>query len=146
MRHCIRAIAICIIRRGEDILVCEGNDSIKREVFYRPLGGGIEFGESGREAVAREFREEIGAQLCNIRFLGTLENIFTYQGQPRHEIVLIYEADLEDQSLYRMNEATGRQNDGAAFNVRWISLAYVRGGEVRLYPDGLLPLLETRDA
>jgi len=40
----IRPIAICAFLRNNRILVAEGFDPVKDETFYRPLGGGIEFG------------------------------------------------------------------------------------------------------
>jgi len=45
MNH-IRSIAICVFRHKNHILVAEGYDPVKDEYFYRPLGGGIEFGET----------------------------------------------------------------------------------------------------
>ena len=57
----IRTIAICLFSHNGGILVAEGIDAVKGETFYRPLGGGIEFGEYGADTVAREIREEIGA-------------------------------------------------------------------------------------
>jgi len=87
----IRALAICIFRQDDAILVIEAFDSVKREVFYRPLGGGIEFGEASAAAVARELREEVGAEVCELRYLGTLENLFMYGGAHGHEIVQVHE-------------------------------------------------------
>ncbi|MDP2995048.1 MAG: NUDIX domain-containing protein [Anaerolineales bacterium] len=80
----IRQIAICVCRDGDRILVAEGHDSKKGQTFYRPLGGAIDFGERGAEAVRREFREEIAAELTDVRYVGMLENIFTYEGQRGH--------------------------------------------------------------
>jgi NADH pyrophosphatase NudC (nudix superfamily) len=71
----IRPIAICVCRDGDRILAAEGHDSTKGQTFYRPLGGTIEFGERGEETVCREFKEEIGAHLLEVRYLGMLENI-----------------------------------------------------------------------
>ncbi len=96
MKRKIRPIAICVCRDGERILVAEGHDSVKKQIFYRPLGGTIEFGEHGEEAVRREFQEEIGAELDEVRYLGMLENIFTYEGNRGHEIVLVYDGRLAD--------------------------------------------------
>jgi len=56
----IRPIAICVIRRRDEILVFESRDTVKNETFYRPLGGGINFGEHSKDAVRREIFEEIG--------------------------------------------------------------------------------------
>jgi NADH pyrophosphatase NudC (nudix superfamily) len=74
----IRPLAICVFRNQDRILVMEGYDAIKKEYFYRPLGGAIEFGESGPETVCRELMEEINVKVDrqSLKYLGTLENIF----------------------------------------------------------------------
>src|SRR6266568_4543117 len=42
----IRPLAICVFSHNGCILAAEGVDPLKdNQVFYRPLGGGIEFGE-----------------------------------------------------------------------------------------------------
>jgi 8-oxo-dGTP pyrophosphatase MutT (NUDIX family) len=137
----IRPIAICVIRRDDLLLVFEGHDPVKPETFYRPLGGGIDFGEPGRDAVAREMREELGAEISNVRYLGTLENIFTFEGQPKHEIVLVYQADLVDESFYAPEQRVAHEDDGTPFQVMWKRLADFDRGRLILYPDGLLSLL-----
>jgi|GEM_PF-6087287 NUDIX domain len=55
----IRALALALIWRGDELLLMEGDDPAKRQTFYRPLGGGVEFGERARDAVIREFAEEL---------------------------------------------------------------------------------------
>jgi 8-oxo-dGTP pyrophosphatase MutT (NUDIX family) len=99
------------VRDGDRLLVYEGYDSVKDERFYRPLGGGIEFGELGAEAVAREVREELGATVSDVRFLGVLESVFTYAGEPGHELVLMYEVALADPGRGR-DASTGRGRSG----------------------------------
>jgi hypothetical protein len=44
MKNKIRPIAICVFRHKDRILVAEGYDPVKKQTFYRPLGGVIEFG------------------------------------------------------------------------------------------------------
>lgn len=109
----LRPIALAIIRNGDRILVFEGYDPSKRERFFRPLGGGIEFGEYGRDALLREIREELGADIGEPRFLGALENIFTYDGRPGHEIVLVYETAFTDPSWYERESLEGVRLTGA---------------------------------
>ena len=75
MANQVRGLAICLFRQGGRILVAEGYDPVKREVFYRPLGGGIEFGERSEETVRRELLEEIHAEVSDLHYLFTLENI-----------------------------------------------------------------------
>ena len=136
----IRPIAICVCRDGERILVAEGHDSKKGVTFYRPLGGTIEFGERGEEAVQREFREEIAADLVEVRYVGMLENIFTYEGRRGHKIVLVYDGRLTDASLYE-NEVIEGDEMGERFKAVWIRLDEFGEGKPPVYPEGLLALL-----
>lgn len=138
----VRPLAVCVFRRGEDLFVAEGYDSTKREVFYRPLGGAIEFGEHSREAAVREIREEIGQEIANLRYLGTLESIFTCDGQPGHEIVLVYAAEFADPALYEQESVKGMEEGGLPFQALWKPIADFERGEAPLYPEGLLQLLK----
>jgi NADH pyrophosphatase NudC (nudix superfamily) len=65
----VRPLAIGVFRHKGRILAAEGYDRVKKQTFYRPLGGKIEFGETGAEAVARELLEEIGAAVTDLRYL-----------------------------------------------------------------------------
>lgn len=47
----IRPIAICLVRRGDRILVLEDQDRVKGDRFCRPLGGAVEFSERSRDTV-----------------------------------------------------------------------------------------------
>jgi len=137
----IRPIAICVFFDGDRIFVGEGVDHAKGETFYRPLGGAIEFGEYGRQAVARELREEIGAEIVNLHLLETLENIFTYEGETGHEIVQVYTADFADPVFYELDVVCGAEDDGTPFRGVWKPLAdFTERGDI-LYPDGLLKVL-----
>lgn len=62
----IRALAICIFSRNGKNLVSTEHDPSKKETFYRPLGGGIEFSERGTETIHRELMEEIGAEVQDL--------------------------------------------------------------------------------
>ena len=144
----IRPIVIGIFRRGDAILVFESREPDSGgQIFYRPLGGSIEFGERGHEALARELREEIGAEIKNARYLGLNENLFSSpDGQRAHEIVLVYEADLADEALYEKEEMLVTEDSGATFIAYWKPLAFFQRGEAPLYPNGLLELLLGEEA
>ena len=144
MPNQIRPLAICIFRDGDRILVGEGNDPVKRETFYRPLGGGIEFGERAEEALRREVREEIGAEIESPVYLFTLENIFTFNGEMGHEIVMIFDARFTDEMLYAQETIAGTEFDGTQsfpFKALWKRLDEF-GADAPLYPDGLLDALK----
>ena len=103
----VRPIALCVIRRHGNLLVFEGYDTVKKDHFYRPLGGTIEFGERSSVTAAREMVEELNTEIRNVRWLGVLENIFTVHGQPGHEIVMLYEADFVDKGYVRAAARSG---------------------------------------
>ncbi len=141
----IRATALGIFRNGDRIFVAEGYDPNKGETFYRPLGGGIEFGERAEDAIVREMQEETGLEITNVRYLGLCENIFVYLGEPGHELVLLFEADFADSRIYDMEELNCQEIDGVPFTAVWKRLdEFGRGGNGPLYPDGLIKLLGPR--
>ncbi|GHG13024.1 MULTISPECIES: NUDIX hydrolase [Amycolatopsis] len=134
----IRPIVLAVIRRGSALLVFEARDDVKGETFCRPLGGGIEFGETSQDALVREFREELDAEIEVEQLLGVLENVFTWQDRPGHEIVFLYAAEFADRSRYERDEMKILDDPATA---RWVDLAEFREGRKVLYPTGLIELL-----
>ena len=139
----IRPLAICIFRHQDRILVAEGYDEVKGEYFYRPLGGGIEFGEPSTETICRELMEEIDVEVDkeSLKYLGAVENIFYFNGNPGHEIILIYDGALKDTGLYEQAEIMGKEVDGEEFCAVWKSIDEFGEGKATLYPTGLLEML-----
>ena len=138
----IRTVALCLFRHGDRIFVFEGYDPIKEETFYRPLGGSIEFGERGSDAVARELMEEAGLEVTNLRYLGTCESIFTYLGEMGHEIVLVYTGDFTDPSVYDRDWFECKEDDDTPFRAVWKRLdEFGKDKDGPLYPDGLMEKL-----
>ena len=136
----IRPIAICVFRDGGRIFVGRYVDPSTGEMFCRPLGGAIRFGERGRDCIIRELREEMGAEVKNLTFVGMVENIFTYDAKPGHEIVLIYQADFEDPEICGVASVRCQDDDGE-FPADWIPIADFQSGQGVLYPEGLVDLL-----
>lgn len=138
----IRPIAICVFRHNGRILAAEGRDPIKGQLFYRPLGGAIEFGEHSADTIARELAEELGAAVTDLRYLGTLENIFTYGGETGHEIIMVYDGEFVDSALYDRPVIEGAEDDGEPFQAVWVSLSECADPAAPpLYPTGLIDLL-----
>src|SRR5579859_468622 len=139
----VRPIALCVFRDDDNrILVLEGYDPTHELTFYRPLGGGIEFGERSQDAAAREIREELGLDVLDLEFLGTLESVFTFDGLPGHEIALVYEGAFLDQSAYHQPNLLGAEDDGTPITAVWKPLDDFRSDTAILYPAGLLELLD----
>ena len=139
-KDAIRAIAICVFRDGDRILAAEGFDSIKQQIFYRPLGGTIEFGERSDETVRRELLEEIHAEVADLHFLGLLENVFVYEAEKGHEIVIVYDGRFVDRSFYQKTIIHGDES-GAPFRAVWMNWRESGAGKPPIYPTGLVELL-----
>ena len=141
----IRPLAICVFRNQDRILVNQGHDPLKDEYFYRPLGGGIEFGETSMHTVCRELMEELNVEVEreSLKYLGTVENIFTFLGTPFHEIILIYDGVLKESGLYDQSAIVGKEANGEEIRAVWMHLDEFGAGKSILYPTGLLELLRT---
>ena len=83
------ARGVCII--DGKVLLCLPKD---RSYAYLP-GGHIEFGETGREALVREMKEETGLDATAGELLGVVESQFVQKGERHCEINLIYEMKVE---------------------------------------------------
>lgn len=138
----IRVIAICIIRRGDKILVCEYFDQGRNTPFYRPLGGAVEFGETTQQTIKREIREEIDQETADLKLLTVLENIFTLEGKTGHEIVYVYEGHFADEAAYQ-RESFEVHEEGEILTASWRPLSFFNDYH-RLVPEALVSLLKTK--
>ena len=84
------ARGVCVI--DGKILLCKAKGG---KTTYLP-GGHIEFGETGRQALVREIKEELGVDSTTGAFLGVVENFFLQHGKPHAEINLVYELSLAE--------------------------------------------------
>lgn len=128
----IRPIVLGLATKGNRLLVGEGFDNVKNQTFYRCLGGGIEFLEKSSDALKREFKEEIEANIIVKDFLGISENIFTYKGHAAHELVLFYSIEIPDKEFkeeYIINDDSGKHI------AKWIDTDEFKNKNKILYPE-----------
>lgn len=139
----IRPVAICVFRNDNRILVAEVYDPARNGYFYRPLGGGIEFGENSADTICREVLEEVKLRVDreSLKYLGTMENIFEFKGGMGHEIVFVYDGKLQEPSVYEEMLVPGREANGEEIRAVWKSLDEFENQGLTLYPTGLLQLL-----
>lgn len=88
----IETIARGVCVKDGKVLLCRAKGG---KSTYLP-GGHIEFGETGREALVREVKEELGVESSTGAFLGVVENAFLQHGKPHAEINLVYEMKIDD--------------------------------------------------
>jgi len=135
----IEVKTICLIKNGNrEIFVSEGFDSVKKQYFYRPLGGNVEFGERTIDALKREIREELGEEIINLKIVLVIENIFQFESSPRHEIMFVYTGDVADGNFYRKKENLYiTESDGEKARAMWISINGCLNGKFNLVPEEL---------
>ena len=96
----IETIARGVCIRDGRLLLCRAKGG---KTSYLP-GGHIEFGETGREALVREMREETGLESAAGRFRGVVENKFMQHGRPHAEINLVYELEIAADAVVEARE------------------------------------------
>ena len=116
----IETIARGVCVKDGKLLVCKAKGA---STCYLP-GGHIEFGETGREALKREVREELGREAEVGAFLGAVENSFLQHGKPHAEINLVYEMEVGSQEV-------ASQEDWIGFE--WVALDSL--GSAGLLPE-----------
>lgn len=128
----IRPVVLGLVKKNNKLLVGEGFDSVKKQTFYRCLGGGIEFLEKSSDALKREFLEEINANIIINDFLGISENIFTYKGKIAHELIFFYSIDISE-SDYK--EEYNIKDDCGKYKAKWIDISEFKNKNKILYPE-----------
>ena len=91
MEQHIETIARGVCVKNGKVLLCLPKD---RSYSYLP-GGHIEFGETGREALVREMKEETGLDATAGDLLGVVESSFVQKGEKHCEINLIYRMEVK---------------------------------------------------
>lgn len=98
--------------------------------YHRLIGGGVELGESHRDAMRREVDEELGATIRDLTHLGAVESIFRIDGHLGHEVVFLYSGRLDPAPAPRGASLT--ESDGSVMPVVWRPIGTDQS--VPLYP------------
>lgn len=126
----IETIARGVCIQNGKVLLCRAKGGA---TTYLP-GGHIEFGETGRQALVREIKEEMGVDATAGVFLGVVENQFRQHGKPHVEINLVYRLFLPEST-----PATAKE-DWIAFE--WRDLADLDAA--RLLPAEMAQLITAK--
>ena len=136
MRPAIKAL---IVRDGALLVTVNSHWT---PLFYLLPGGGQQFGESMREAVVRECREEIGAEVevgevAFVRdYIGSRHE-FAEQDSHYHQIEVVFWATLAP----GVEPAHGAGGDTFQTGIRWVPLDEL--DDAPLWPQALKGWLRT---
>lgn len=117
----IKIKSIFLVERTDNkIFVFEAHDSVKQDIYYRPIGGTVEFGEKTINTLKREVLEETGKEIVVEKLLQVVENIFTCNGKQGHEIVYIYKGQFADDEINNTEEYWLTESNGEKLKCLWI--------------------------
>ena len=139
----IRVKSLAWIKDGGWLFVVKMADKVKSDWYYRAIGGSVEFGELAIDAVCREAREELNAEIEVTGEPMILENLFTCDGEPGHEIVYLYPCRFVDQRFYERRIVNLTEADGSHWDALWVKIEDCLDGTLRLVPDPLLEWYRT---
>lgn len=109
-------------------------------IYYRPIGGKIEYGETSQIALTREFHEELNADVIVERYLKCIENIFRIGTEISHEVTQVYIVRFHDKSLY-INYTLEVVEGVKKSTTEWVPLSDLLSGKDFLYPDELKEII-----
>jgi 8-oxo-dGTP pyrophosphatase MutT (NUDIX family) len=136
----IKVKAMALFVSDGRLLVTPGFDSVKRQPYFRLLGGGVEFGERCEETLVRELMEELGAKIEVLDRMDVVQNCFDFEGRGHHEIAFIHRARFTDDDFLRRDLLPNIEphNDEVS---KWLPIAEVLNGPAPLFPSAGYPRL-----
>ncbi len=129
----IKVKTLCLFHKDGKILASRGINKVTNKVFYRLLGGGLDFFEKGEVGIRREIQEELHSEIENLQFIDVIENIFSHEDWRGHEIIFLYSGDLARKELYEQQVIT-IEEETYQFEAEWIAVAEVLNGTKTLFP------------
>ncbi len=110
---------------------------------YAIPGGHVAFGETNRDTLIREFKEEIGADIAvtGLKWVG--EIFFPWGNKPCHQITMFYSISLLDDSLIPLDGKfygiESIENNSFKLEFSWVDLKDL--ANIELYPANAKDLL-----
>ena len=120
--------AAVIIRNNKALLQRDGDE-------YALIGGHVQMGETGAEAVEREFEEELGVRIRCGELLWTEECFWEWKGKRNHTLSFYYSADFCDGSSLEDDGCLHPQKDNPRVAVGWVPIEEL--GSLTVYPEFL---------
>lgn len=100
--------------RISGVLIQDGKVLLQHVIddpYYAFPGGHVNFGEVSQDALIREFKEEIGADIRPLRLLWVGENFFPWGEEECHQICLYYQVILCDDAQIPLEGHFDAQDD-----------------------------------
>ena len=124
-----------LIRNGKILLQKPKNDD------YAIIGGHVSLLESTAETLAREFKEEIHADIDVQNLLAVGEIFFPWGKRPCHQLAMYYRIALKDESQIPLDGIfhgyDDLDNERIDLDFCWLPLEELKN--IKVYPEELIP-------
>lgn len=128
-----RVVGICIKENKIFLSKMAADD------YWTFIGGKAMFGESSDEAIIREYREEVGADLQIDRLMAVIENFFELDGKNWHQYIFFYLLKDKNNVLELFDgERQIADEDRAVY--KWFDLSELDG--INIKPDCAAEILK----
>jgi len=118
----------------------------ERDHGYAFPGGSVAFGETNAETLAREFREELGAEIKVGPLRWVEENFFCWNNTQYQQICLTYAVELTNEipmeGRFRCLEI---RTGGNQVWFTWLPIERLRDSDITVYPHDAADLLTKLD-
>ncbi len=99
--------------------------------------------EHSRDAVTREFTEELGVEFAEPTLVGTFERVFTYDGKTAHELWRVYEGHIVQDWPYDRESFTFVEPElDTKLLACWMPVERLRDDETTFYAPAVLDALD----
>ncbi len=126
------ARTVGLLRRDNKLLMAQ----MQGDDFWTLPGGKIRHSESSKDAVVREFEEEIGGKFETKRLITIIENFFEFEGEKWHQFIFVYELNDIEKVPFFQGEKKIKDADGV---YRWFNIDDLQDEKVK--PNVLKNLL-----
>jgi 8-oxo-dGTP diphosphatase len=127
-----RVAVYALVRRGADVLLTRLSSRAAHPGAWTLPGGGLDHGETPRDALAREVREECGVEVVVGDLLDVHDTHFegtapSGRFEDFHGVHLVFRGTVADAAEPRVVETGGTTDD-----VAWVAVADVESGAVEV--------------
>lgn len=112
----VRVCGICI--QDDKLLLVKHGHTVGNNSFWSPPGGGLEYGETMQQGLAREFKEETGLSVRVNRFLFVNE----FLRSPLHAVELFFEVSVVSGNLETGLDPEAKAEEQLLEQVEWLSI------------------------
>lgn len=128
-----------IITHNGKILV---HKNVKKN-HYAFAGGRVKAGESSKEALKREFMEELGKPIEILKFKTMVENFFVMNEKKYHELMVIYDIEFKEEQDKKIEDTLKCIEPGKEIEYVWIPISEIEKYE--LQPQGMKEMLAKKE-